>query len=493
MNVKSTVLPHRDIVRKRRPQLAGSRTSLSDRVAPNVVAAALVAVSIVTIVLGEHQQLATLGGVSFLVNLILAAVLVVKVAADGRVTSALVHVLAVWLTMIHAPFAAFLNGRFSSLNFFGVEFSEERILLANLLVLAWIIVFVFSYTSSEKRAPYQRQSVIVNAPGVWVQIVCAIWSLWYLFERLGLGVLTRKAYEEGIGAESVSEYILVSVPLRMVSIFALAVALLVLAGKQLSRMHRFILIAATAMLAIATLAINNPLAAPRYFTGSVVIGFLFLFWFRHGMKAGQFVVLVMIVVFGIFPIDFGRYSVDITDAISDVEYSVEAAFGRDNFRTYETLIAALAFLEKNDSVYGRQLAGNLLFWIPRSVWADKPVGTGTFLAGQFGESFTNIACPVQCEAIVNFGLVGIPILAFAFALVFRKLDAWYWNRQYRDQSAITTSVLLYPFLLGNVFFLTRGDLLSPLAYSVTMVLGVLPLFAASWVKRMVDRIASRVQ
>jgi hypothetical protein len=448
---------------------------------PYLVVAALALMSAVTLATSRLDGAVSIVGFSFLLNLLVVGAVVATFGKQGHVTCALVHVLAVWLTMVLAPFASFLNDRFASLDFFSNEFSEERVITANLIVLIWVLVFAFCYLFMRA----SRRHVTITAArfskvwigAVWIQLLSGFVSLWYLYEKVGLGIFTRKAFEDAIAAESVSEFILVSVPLRMLSIFAIAVAFLTLRGQSLSKFHRWLLVGVTTVLILATLAINNPIAAPRYFIGSVAVGVLFMVWLGNGKRATQFVLLVFVAVFGVFPLDFGRQSTDIIDAATDIEYSVEASFGQDNFRTYEALIAALIFTEKHGAVNGRQLAGNLLFWIPRSIWTDKPIATGTFLAEQEGQAFTNVACPLQCEGVVNFGLFGFPLLAFIFAVFLRKLDAWYWKMG--DYMYVSPSNLLYPFLLGNVFFITRGDLLSPLAYTVTMGLATLPIFVTS--------------
>jgi oligosaccharide repeat unit polymerase len=449
----------------------------------------LCAAAVATIVLSDHAHVVSLIAISFMANLVASAVLVIVEASAGRVTLALVHVLGVWFMMVLAPFAAFLNGNFSSLDFYHTQFTDERVFLANSLVLLWVAIFTAVYHWAPTRAPCPRPSTSIESKGLWLQIGCGALSLWFLYERVGLGLLTRKAFEEAIEAESISQYILLSVPLRLVSVFAIAAALLMLRSARLSRLNRLCAIVAVGALTGATAAINNPLAAPRYYLASVVLGFAFILWLGRERKATHFVVLTCVAIYGVFPTDFGRSSVSVDEAIESIRYSSQISVAQDNFRTYETLVASLEYWEKNGSVHGRQLFGNFLFWIPREIWPEKPVGTGTFLAEEFGEGFTNIACPAQCEAVVNFGLIGVPVLALVLALVLRKLDRWYWNGARDERGVVPISNVLYPFLLGNVFFLTRGDLLSPLAYSVVMLVGIVPLLASHWAVKSAERIA----
>lgn len=71
---------------------------------------------------------------------------------------------------------------------------------------------------------------------------------------------------------------------------------------------------------------------------------------------------------------------------------------------------------------GRQALGVLFFWVPRSLWSDKPVDTGILLAHYRGYSFDNLSAPLWAEFLVNGG---IPALVVGFVLVgyaLRRMD-----------------------------------------------------------------------
>jgi hypothetical protein len=63
---------------------------------------------------------------------------------------------------------------------------------------------------------------------------------------------------------------------------------------------------------------------------------------------------------------------------------------------------------------GRQALGSILFWVPRSIWPDKPVDTGILLAQYRGYSFQNLSAPLWAEFMVNGGLA---VLIVGFLLV----------------------------------------------------------------------------
>ena len=76
---------------------------------------------------------------------------------------------------------------------------------------------------------------------------------------------------------------------------------------------------------------------------------------------------------------------------------------------------------------GLQLIASLLFWVPRSMWLDKPTGSGDMMSYEFLIRFHevyygNISFPIQAEAYLNFSifglLVGAVLLSFClFGLI----------------------------------------------------------------------------
>jgi hypothetical protein len=124
------------------------------------------------------------------------------------------------------------------------------------------------------------------------------------------------------------------------------------------------------------------------------------------------------------------------------------------------------FTSTNGVTFGFQLLGALLFWIPRSIWVDKPIGSGELVAEYSGYSFTNIASPLWAEAYINAGLVGVILAFFAYGVI----TSWLQN-QYLDPTRQRLSLVgvLVPLLAAYQMFFIRGELQSTFAYLVPMV------------------------
>lgn len=134
-------------------------------------------------------------------------------------------------------------------------------------------------------------------------------------------------------------------------------------------------------------------------------------------------------------------------------------FTEAHFDSYQNF----ALLVSNEIItYGGQLVGVFLFWVPRTVWPDKPMGTGAFTAEKLNFFFSNVAANYFAEGYVNFGYLGILLFLVFLAYQTAFIDKVYWESE-RKVTGDFFSVL-YTISLGFLFFILRGDMLSSVAY-----------------------------
>ncbi len=133
--------------------------------------------------------------------------------------------------------------------------------------------------------------------------------------------------------------------------------------------------------------------------------------------------------------------------------------------TYDSY-QSFAFVFQNHIVlYGKQLVGVLLFWVPRSWWINKPVGSGYTVAHLYNLGWDNISMNFLGEGYINFGVVGVFIFGIFLAWFMAIFDRMYWNKY---QGKIQYFFCLYYLiLLANLTFFLRGDLM----YGTTVILG----------------------
>jgi len=111
--------------------------------------------------------------------------------------------------------------------------------------------------------------------------------------------------------------------------------------------------------------------------------------------------------------------------------------------------------------YGQQLLGAVLFFIPRSIWAEKPVGTGGWLAEKYNLDWKNVSANYFAEGFVNFGFIGVLIFLIVLIIALIYID--------RLKKMSTRNILLYFFIPGAMPIILRGDLINSLSIIMPLI------------------------
>ena len=121
----------------------------------------------------------------------------------------------------------------------------------------------------------------------------------------------------------------------------------------------------------------------------------------------------------------------------------------DAFQNFTLLV------KENIITGGSQLLGSILFFLPESIWKNKPLGTGVLLGQKLEFSHLNVAMPYFGEGFVNFGFIGILLFLILLVMFNSYLDVFY-----HKKTATLFMRMVYLFFLGFEFYLLRGDLTS---------------------------------
>lgn len=211
---------------------------------------------------------------------------------------------------------------------------------------------------------------------------------------------------------------------------------------------------------------NFPLALPRYLTLTIYLSWalaagLHIFRRRHAFSAillGLF--LLIAPLFGVT-----RYAgIDMEERLAHPAAIFQKAVLVSDYDAWSSLCRTMQYCSTHGSTGGRQLTGVVLFFVPRSVWPSKPIGSGAWLFNQLDLGFNNVACTFLAEGYINFGIAGSIVFAALMALLIARYDGWYWRRSGRVR--FTLPRLFYFVAIGMLFFILRGDLLSSAAYTV---------------------------
>ena len=181
-------------------------------------------------------------------------------------------------------------------------------------------------------------------------------------------------------------------------------------------------------------------------------------------KGNNFVTAMVLGLLAVFPfLNNFRFF----DASNEIKFGLNFdMFYQGHFDAYQMFMQVVS---SDIITYGYQLLGALFFYVPRAMWPSKPVGSGHFMAGEVGLSFPNISMPYLAEGYINFGIVGSILFAILMGFVTKRFDIKYWEDL---QNTTLRFRVQYLILLGMLFFIMRGDLLSSTAYTMGIMTSV---------------------
>jgi hypothetical protein len=238
-----------------------------------------------------------------------------------------------------------------------------------------------------------------------------------------------------------------------------------------------VLVGAWCALALGNLVVNNPVSNPRYWALTVLLSFVLVLvgnrprWFRRVLLGGLVAAVVVFPYADRFRYDEAGYrpletdSLLTTMALKDFDQTVMVA----NTVAYTQIGAG--------HTDGRQLAGALLFFVPRAMWPDKPQDTGVVVGEWLGTANTNLSAPLWTELWIDAGLLGVVVGFTALGFAAARLDRTY-LRALRTGSVSTPVLVVVPVLAGYAFILLRGSLLQ--AMGRLAILGAVAVVLAVW-------------
>lgn len=434
----------------------------------------------------RHPDTHPLVALSYLPNICLAAYALARDVSHRPGSLHLMHLIFLFLFLGVAPLCQYLTATFPWQSW-APEIRSTHVLEGNFAVFLWTLAYLTAYKLPAARTPSAPLPSPLNRPvthtGLILATAISLLALAYLASQGLAFKWTRAAAAETVMPRQTTYDLLITYPLRCIPYTTLAALLLFCAHQPPQTKGPYAL--AIFLLAVGNLICNNPFAAARYWTASIVLALLWIVIFRHRRSGLGLFFLALLGALVLLPVlEIGRTETDprvlllsIKDLSSLVRLSVDQLFSA-HMDAYANLLYALRYIDESGITWGRQLLGVLLFFVPRALWSTKPVGTGFLVAEHYGSPFTNISMPLIGEAALNFGWLGIPAFAALFARLLRLLEApLYTNTPTAHSSGqfVTLLTVIAPFWLGLAFFMSRGDLLSSFAYAIGLTFTALPL------------------
>lgn len=362
-----------------------------------------------------------------------------------------------------APLLQFYNNS----SFFGARNLHEReYFYMNLLILLILIYYQIFYTLfyakkiNVKNSNFLRQfSINKEATHFQTLVLLALSLLSFILVFMGnnfsfTSMLIRGGALKEVAIETKSTALIIYRVFQPLSMMCLLYYIL-------SPFHKKTI---TFVLFLLTLITCSPLGMARFSAAALYIP-LILVSFSFFRKKNVFSLAFILGLLVVFPfLNNFRYYMPGDELKVGLDMNI---FLSGDFDSYQNF--ALVFFE-NIITYGRQLIGVLLFWVPRSIWPTKPIGSGAFVAEQQGFYFDNVSCNFFAEGYINFGIIGIFVFAVVLAYVTARIDKYYWNVVSSDKNNYFQ--VIYFVLIGMLFFILRGDLMSSFAYTVGFLFSI---------------------
>lgn len=375
----------------------------------------------------------------------------------------LMHWIFQYVFFFIAPLVQYLNNSFQ----WGVLSSNDtqRLINTNLIILLWQVSWILSKLLVQKRIQRkvfikQEESIhsIANPNRtIFILFALSFAVLFYMVNTYGFsGLYTRGSVLGGALTFNQSVGLLFLSCGRAIPV-VLFVYLASVNRKNKKAVYKLLMLV-TAGLVLLT---NFPSAAPRFWTAAVYLGLLIAV---IGIKRRNIFFYMMLIGLNIiFPIlGQARNSSSLTgivDSIGTNKYMFSKNLVTGDYDAFSMVNYASMYYSHHGATI-KQFFGALFFFIPRSIWHEKAIGSGATMAHDLGLIFDNVSCPLPAEGLISFGYLGVIIFAVSFSAFLLYIDRLYWSK-----SNIFVN-MVYPFWLVLFFFMMRGDLLSTFSYTV---------------------------
>lgn len=390
------------------------------------------------------------------INMAIAAICSVALFSHPRRSYSLYKIFHLYFLFFFciAPSIQYKNG----VQLLMTVFYEPDYILTSIYVLCSLLLFNFVYILQYKSTSIKHNQIDGNETtrhtidsGTELKLILLSFSIFLLvFYRNNFSILSMffrgGEYVERISLGRSLGLVITEFLRPMVMVLFLSTSVLRLRRKS-TKWILFILFVLT----------DFPTSMARFSAAAMYIPVV-LWYVPFLRKKNVFIIVMVVGLLVIFPfLNNFRYFDSAKDLSIGFDFS---QFSQLHFDSYSEFMRVLT---EDIVTNGRQLLGVLFFWIPRSIWPNKPIGSGAYVAHEQELYFENISMPFIGEGYINFGIVGVVFFVVIVAFVTKKLDNWYWTkivRQVRDINHIG-----YLLLIGLFLFIMRGDLLSSFAYS----------------------------
>ena len=373
-----------------------------------------------------------------------------------------------------------LNFRFPN----DFAFNTSSVVFANLLILIFNIVFIFSYLyfKDKKLGKSKEQATEVNFKYntplailvlLAVCVAIAVFNYDYLLKDISESVYIIKD-------ESTSLLLLKKKFLFFTPLGGIVLTLKHLQMTDKINSNTFFVVLSLVIFIVLLFFFKNIFTEKRNTLGPIYIALIYLFFpklLNSNAKFFLFMFLSMVIIFPLSStlthIDASLEQIFVKPSLIYESFlrfgTISGAFESLHYDAFSNIMATAEYVKLYGLSWGYQLLGVCLFFVPRSLWTTKPLSTGELIGNHLFDTtprnFTNLSNSVVSEGFINFGFIGIVVLAIVLAYFIIKFIIWH-----RSEDCLKQFIAFY--FAVHLMFLLRGDLTNGFSYFIGPLLSV---------------------
>ena len=373
-----------------------------------------------------------------------------------------------------------LNFRFPN----DFAFNTSSVVFANLLILIFNIVFIFSYLyfKDKKLGKNKEQAKEVNFKYntplailvlLAVCVAIAVFNYDYLLKDISESVYIIKD-------ESTSLLLLKKKFLFFTPLGGIVLTLKHLQMTDKINSNTFFVVFSLVIFIVLLFFFKNIFTEKRNTLGPIYIALIYLFFpklLNSNAKFFLFMFLSMVIIFPLSStlthIDASLEQIFVKPSLIYESFlrfgTISGAFESLHYDAFSNIMATVEYVKLYGLSWGYQLLGVCLFFVPRSLWTTKPLSTGELIGNHLFDTtprnFTNLSNSVVSEGFINFGFIGIVVLAIVLAYFIIKFIIWH-----RSEDCLKQFIAFY--FAVHLMFLLRGDLTNGFSYFIGPLLSV---------------------
>lgn len=221
---------------------------------------------------------------------------------------------------------------------------------------------------------------------------------------------------------------------------------------RLNRANQLAMLVLLLGLIFANVIVNNPIGTSRFWAGLVLMGILSVYVRLDSRRVFQWSIIGFLVLFL-----FAFSALDAFRLTDNRQFSrggtvPEVLVTELDYATTQVAHEAGEYVRVHGYSFGRQFSGVVGLWVPRRVWENKPVPTGSMV----NRGFVNVSSSLWTEGFIDFGLVGTALFLCFYGWGSRRLELAFFR------SKPTGLATLMPLVVGYQFILVRGALMPTL-------------------------------